>query len=242
DAPVEALRSLARFLTTSEAVPPWRWARELFEDGVVDTEFGLTPRGRRAIARDLQPEDSGTHRISVCFCVVAADAGRARILTLESETAADEPTAGRLVEISDLSNPARRARDKDLFAESRPGVQRESPAGPTHGVDDRRGGQRQEADKKFAELVAEQAEAAWRQYPACKIVVVAPPRMLGNLRPAIARRRTGASVPEIQELGRDLSRLAPPALHDALAEAGILPARGRTGAGGLTPGPNGPAR
>jgi hypothetical protein len=51
--------------------------------------------------------------------------------------------------------------------------------------------------------------------------------MLGHLRPAIARRRTGPSRPDVQELARDLSRLAPPALHDALAEASLLPARGR---------------
>jgi hypothetical protein len=31
----------------------------------------------------------------------------------------------------------------------------------------------------------------------------------------------------MRELSRDLSKLTPPALHDALAGAGILPVRGR---------------
>jgi hypothetical protein len=66
----------------------------------------------------------------------------------------------------------------------------------------------------------------WKSHPACHVVVVAGPKMLGNLRPAIARRRNGSPV-EVHELDRELTQLAPAALHDALAGAELLPPRGR---------------
>jgi hypothetical protein len=44
----EAVRALADFLDEGDQ-PPWRYASELLADGLVDTHFGLTPRGRRAV-------------------------------------------------------------------------------------------------------------------------------------------------------------------------------------------------
>ena len=46
----EALEALAEFLERGEA-PPWEHASELLADGVIDTHFALTRRGRRALAR-----------------------------------------------------------------------------------------------------------------------------------------------------------------------------------------------
>ncbi len=229
EAPQEAIRALQRFVTTEEALPPWRWARELFEDGLIDSEFGLTQRGRRALVALEEPATSGPPQAS--YCVIAADAGRARILTLDVGSPAEEQAATHLIEVADLANPARRTRDSDLFSDTRPGLRREGAHGPSHAVDDGRDRQREESDKKFAELVAEQAEAAWSKFAACHIVVAAPPKMLGILRPVVARHKIGPTRCEVHELDRDLSRLAPPALHDALAEAGLLPARGRVSGG-----------
>src|SRR5262249_2428075 len=50
DAPPDAVMELVAFLD-GRAGPPWRWARELIEDGLVDTELALTPRGRRCLDR-----------------------------------------------------------------------------------------------------------------------------------------------------------------------------------------------
>ena len=50
DARDEALEALRSFVETPEGPPPWEYARELLEDGLIDVEFGLTPRGRRALA------------------------------------------------------------------------------------------------------------------------------------------------------------------------------------------------
>lgn len=222
DVPDEALRALERFTTGTP--PPRRWVRELFEDGLIDVELALTARGRRALSpAPERAEATGTaqHR----FCVVAADGAHARILTLDAANVHDaSPTP--LVEIADLSNPARRAKDGELFSDSRPGLRRESGQGVRHAVDDRRDSQRQEGDKRFAEMVAAEAEAVWSSHPTCHLVVVAGPRMLGNLRPAIARRRNGTPV-DVRELDRELSWMSPAALHDALAGASLLPPRGR---------------
>ena len=48
-APPEALEALADFLDDG-GPPPWEHASELLADGLVDVHFGLTPRGRRALA------------------------------------------------------------------------------------------------------------------------------------------------------------------------------------------------
>jgi hypothetical protein len=46
----EAVRALADFLERGES-PPWEYASELLEDGLIDAHFDLTPRGHRALAR-----------------------------------------------------------------------------------------------------------------------------------------------------------------------------------------------
>jgi hypothetical protein len=49
EAPPESLRALAEFLATPGAEPPWQWLRALYEDGLVDGNFGLTARGQRRL-------------------------------------------------------------------------------------------------------------------------------------------------------------------------------------------------
>jgi antitoxin (DNA-binding transcriptional repressor) of toxin-antitoxin stability system len=51
-ASAEALDALAGFLDNGRS-PPWEHAAELLEDGLVDVHFGLTPRGKRALASRL---------------------------------------------------------------------------------------------------------------------------------------------------------------------------------------------
>jgi hypothetical protein len=46
----EALDALADFLDNGGS-PPWEHAAELLADGLIDTNAGLTPRGRRALSR-----------------------------------------------------------------------------------------------------------------------------------------------------------------------------------------------
>jgi hypothetical protein len=44
----DALRALDEFLDSDGAAPPWEDASELLADGLIDRNFDLTPRGRRA--------------------------------------------------------------------------------------------------------------------------------------------------------------------------------------------------
>jgi hypothetical protein len=46
----EALQALASFAGVEGASPPWEFAADLLADGLIDTNFALTPRGRRALA------------------------------------------------------------------------------------------------------------------------------------------------------------------------------------------------
>jgi hypothetical protein len=46
----EALQALAEFPGIEHQSPPWEYAAELLADGLIDTNFALTPRGRRALA------------------------------------------------------------------------------------------------------------------------------------------------------------------------------------------------
>jgi hypothetical protein len=48
-APPEALQALAEFPGIEHSSPPWEYAAELLADGLIDTNFALTPRGRRAL-------------------------------------------------------------------------------------------------------------------------------------------------------------------------------------------------
>jgi protein required for attachment to host cells len=138
-----------------------------------------------------------------------------------------EPTLSPLVEAADLANADRRARDSEVLSDTRPGLRREGPASPRHGVDDRRDHRKRVVDRRFADLVAQTAARAWSKLPGCKIVVAASPTMLGALRQALVKHTRGPTQHEIRELARELARLSAPALHDALADAGTLPPRGR---------------
>jgi hypothetical protein len=53
-APAEALAAAEEFFAAPAGPPPWKHARELVADGIVDTTFALTPRGRRALARSAR--------------------------------------------------------------------------------------------------------------------------------------------------------------------------------------------
>lgn len=46
-----ALAAFRRFFAggKGKTAPPWEWARVLYGDGLIDVNFGLTPRGRRIL-------------------------------------------------------------------------------------------------------------------------------------------------------------------------------------------------
>ncbi|HEY8377394.1 MAG TPA: host attachment protein [Nannocystis sp.] len=223
DAPEEAIEALREFVATPGAEPPWKFARELFADGLIDLNFGLMPRGRRAIGRGEARLSEGPAYLS--FGVLAVDGARSRVFVLRTDDGEQVPTVSPLVEVAQTTNPDRRAKDSELFTDARPGLRREGPQIPQHGTSDRRDGHRRDAERRFAAEAVAEAARVFREQGVTRVVVVANPAMLGTLRPAM---KDLANVPwTVREIARDLSRLSPPALHDALAEDGALPPRGR---------------
>jgi hypothetical protein len=49
-ASADALKALEDFLAQEGSPPPWEHAEELLADGLIETHFAVTPRGRRALA------------------------------------------------------------------------------------------------------------------------------------------------------------------------------------------------
>jgi protein required for attachment to host cells len=222
-APPDAIAALSEFLS-GRGEPPWRWAKELFEDGLVDPELALTPRGRRGLGRERRIEQPPPAAQN--FCVLVADAARARVLVLAVDrTRLGSPTAV-LVEVADLTNPMLRARDVEAVSDSGTG-RRGGAKTPLHATPDHRDHRRRDLERHFAARVAEEAASVWRRYPSCKVIVVASPVMLGLLRPAIDGKIRPKDQIDIHELARDLTKLSAPMLHDLLAEAALLPERGR---------------
>lgn len=223
DAPPEAVQALAAFLTTPEAEPPWPWARALLADGLIDYNFSLTPRGQRRLGKHAPQAAEGAARTA--FGILAADAVRARLFVLQTSDGENVPTLAPLVEVFQTTNPEQRARDSQVFSDTRPGLRREAPQGPRHGVSDRREGYRDDVQRRFAAQIIADAERIWRANGVTHVVVAASPEMLGFLRPAMTHPEQKPW--SVRELARDLSRLSAPALHDALADDGLLPPRGR---------------
>lgn len=125
--------------------------------------------------------------------IIAADAGRARVLQV---TDLDQ----RLTEIDDLLNPEGRLQDREMVSDA---LGRWS--GP-----DRPGGNSMEGDvgpgehvaEMFAKRIAEYLEKARNQHRYDRLHVVAPPKFLGALRKAF-----GKEVKKLvaEEIPKDLS-------------------------------------
>jgi protein required for attachment to host cells len=98
---------------------------------------------------------------------------------------------------------------------------------PLHSTPDHRDHRRRDLERHFAAVVAGEAAAVWRRYLSCELIVVAPPVMLGLLRPAIHRQIRAKDQITIHEVASDHTKLSAPMLHDLLAEAELLPERGR---------------
>jgi protein required for attachment to host cells len=227
DAPPEALEALRAFMRTPQAEPPWRWFQALSDDGVIDGHFSLTPRGDRLLRA---PTARGMNRdLPMAFGVLAAGGARARLLVLRTSDAGHAPTTEPLVEVSESTRPDSRTRDHRLFTDTRPGMRQggDGTQGSRHGVSDHRENHRRATEQRFAAEIVQEAERVWREHEVTRVALVASPGMLGVLRAALERTKAGPQRWSIHELARDLTKLAPPAIHDALAEDGLLPPRGR---------------
>ncbi|HEU4733208.1 MAG TPA: host attachment protein [Kofleriaceae bacterium] len=200
DAPPLAIEALAQ-LAGGHARPPWPWARELLEDGLIDPEMALTARGKRCLAT-ARPAVAPQPVAPRSYCVVVADAARARVLALDGGGENRE-----LDELAEITNPAVRVRHFDIGSDpNRREIERHFAA-------------------HFAAQIAEEAVAVWSCLPSCELILAASPAMLAVLRPEVSRRIGSDPHVDVRELPRDLTKLARPRLHDQLSAAGLMPSR-----------------
>lgn len=163
-------------------------------------------------------------------CIVTVDATRARIFLYN-----DHAKPGfELVEYKDLDNPGRRMKTGEMFSESRPGLAsavgrgtggRSATGEPGSAYDDHRDAHVDDMDAKFAKQVLQTVEDVLHDKRLARLVVCAAPKMLGTLRGAgTVLERTEI---EIEQVTSNLSTLTEAALHDHLAQLGLIPPRTR---------------
>lgn len=155
-------------------------------------------------------------------CVIVADGARCRFFTVERPADPRFEGGPRLVEQTDLVNPEGELTGNELFSDVRSGRGHASSGGPACGFDDHRDRHQDEIKRRFARRIAQAAVRFAADYKAARILLVAEPRMLGMLRPALTSESADLSV---EEVAQDLSWHAVSHIQDVLTRRGLLPPR-----------------
>ena len=152
-------------------------------------------------------------------CIAIVDAARARIYTYDQSTDGGQSTpAGALHEQIDLVNPGRRGHD--AYSTTKPGVKRSAPGSGT--TDDHRDAHIDELDRRFARQVVSEIDRIAREQAYDRVLLVASPAMLGELRGVDRGLRPELHV---EYVARDLARLTSPQIHDHLAQLRLVAPR-----------------
>jgi len=151
--------------------------------------------------------------------IAIVDAAHARLYTYE-QIGDNEPT---LYEQRDLVNAGRQAHAGSMFSDRKPGNRwQEGGRGST---DDHRMDHIAELDARFAKLVVNEATRIVSEEGFHHVILVASPKMLGELRRADAPLRRGDII--IDEVAQDLAWLTSPQIHDHLAAMKLVDPRPR---------------
>jgi len=153
-------------------------------------------------------------------CIAIVDAARARIYVYDQTPAGERATpAGALHEAIDLVNPGHRGQDP--YSTPGPGGKRSAPGDGT--TDDHRDAQQiDELDRRFAHQVVSEIDRIARERGYDRVLLVASPAMLGELR---AADRGLAPELQVEYVARDLARLTSPQIHDHLAQLRLVAPR-----------------
>jgi protein required for attachment to host cells len=156
-------------------------------------------------------------------CIAFVDVTRARICEYDDRKAAGH----EMNEIADLVNPGRR-HIAEVFEDEIGGNRSGGGGTQNTATDDHRQGFVGERDQKFARDIVGELDRIVREGSFTHLVVVAGPRMIGELRRYDAvLRRDGLKLDEVD---RDIAQLSNAQLHDHLAAMGIIPPRQRIAA------------
>lgn len=162
------------------------------------------------------------------YCVVVADAMKARLFTLEETNLPELESGPKLVERKTLVNPESSIPGREVFSDARSGVNRPSGGGSAYAFDDHRAHHLEEFEKRFARDVTAEVKRLITGGPSRVVVLAAEPRMLGFL------RRGLDALPkedvEIREMASNLVKLASGEIHDHLSKERLVPACRRPGA------------
>lgn len=149
--------------------------------------------------------------------IAIVDAAHARLYTYQQIGDA-EPT---LQEQRDLVNAGRQAHG--MFSDTKPGNRwQEGGRGST---DDHRTGHLAELDSKFAKHIVDEVSRTANEQGFKHVILVAGPKMLGELRRASDVLRKHDIV--VDEVAQDLAWLTSPQVHDHLAAMHLIDPRPR---------------
>lgn len=145
-------------------------------------------------------------------CIVTIDAARARIFLYNGQA----KPGFELVEYKDMDNPGRRLRAAEMPSEP-------EPVGAQDGDRNAHG---EMTDTQFTREAFEVLEVILREKQVAHLIVCAAPRMMGVVR---AEGNGVLKRPELKvdEITSNLSTLTEAALHDHLAQQGLIPPRAR---------------
>jgi protein required for attachment to host cells len=148
--------------------------------------------------------------------IAIVDAAHARLYTYQQDNGSP------LQEQRDLVNAGRQAAH-NLFSDSKPGNRwQEGGRGST---DDHRLDHIAEMDAKFAKHIVDEITRLAREHGFGHVILVASPKMLGELRRSDAALRHAQL--SVDEVAQDLAWLTSPQLHDHLAAMKLIDPRPR---------------
>lgn len=154
--------------------------------------------------------------------VVVIDGTRARFFTLEQPRWPEDESSVTLIEHKDLLNPVNELQGKELWSNVKAG-RNQSSGGFAHAYDDGRQKHVAEFERRFAQMIADEAINLTQTKGTQQLILVAEPRNLG-----IVRESVTPAIPkniQVQELAKDLSKLKALEIHEYLASKNLLPAR-----------------
>ncbi len=155
------------------------------------------------------------------YCVVVADAGRARLFTLEEARDPETEAGPRLVERKGFVNPEKTMPEHEVSSDAKSMRSRNPQGGSAHGYDDHRAAHEQEIERRFAKQVARETETLTRAEQVGTVIVAAQPHMIGHLRRELDPLvKTGITL---CELAANLSKLTPTDIQEHLVTASLLP-------------------
>ncbi|MDB4955183.1 MAG: Host attachment protein [Myxococcales bacterium] len=147
-------------------------------------------------------------------CIAIVDASRARLYAYQHD--AGEHPNEQLREVVNFTNPARQQRPSELFSTT--GARSSPLEDPIDGHDER-------PDLDFAMRIVSEIDRTVREYAFAHVILVASPKMLGDLRQVDAVLHRPDLI--LDEIPRDLARLTSPQLHDHLARLKLIAPRAR---------------